>query len=253
MEESHYTGMIRRLSRPLWEKLSAMQCGVRSLRPRETMTRAHEPLSHSALLLDGWLARDVRNATGDRQLVSIQVPGDFVDLHSLPLGRLDHDVVALSAARVALFEHADIKRLMAEDEEYARQLWTLTIIDASISRHWTFRMGRMRAMARLTNFLCEMHLRLSLCGRGREGTFDLPCTQEELGQICGLSKVHVSRVLKDIREADIATIKDGTARLHDVPRAERKGVFDPGYLFLPWWGSQTGDARPATLPDAPRR
>ena len=234
MEEKHYTGMVRRLPRPLWDKLRGIQCGVRTLSAREIMTRADEPLSRSALLLDGILARDVRSASGARQLVSIQVPGDFVDLHSLPLGRLDHDVVAMSTAKVALFEHDDIKRLMAEDEEHARQLWALTIIDASISRHWTFRMGSMRAMAQLTNFLCEMHLRLTLCDRARDGWFELPWTQEELGQICGLSKVHVSRVLKDIREAGIATVRDGKAQIHDISRAERLGVFDPGYLFLPW-------------------
>ena len=113
-------------------------------------------------------------------------------------------------------------------------LWSLTLIDASISRQWTFRMGRMRALAGMANFLCEMHLRLTLCGRAEGGRFELPWTQPELGKVCGLSSVHVSRVLRDLREAGIATVKGGTVVMHDLEKAARIGVFDPRYLFLPW-------------------
>lgn len=236
MQEKHYTGMVRRLPRPLWEMIQDIQCDTRDLRAREIMTRAEQPLSHSALLLDGILARDVRNATGARQLVAIQVPGDFVDLHSLPLGSLDHDVVAMSNAQVALFRHDDLKDIMSRDEDYAQALWSLTMIDASINRHWTFRMGTMRALAGMANFLCEMHLRLTLCGRQENGRFALPWTQAELGQICGMSSVHVSRVLKDLREAGIATVRNGEATMHDPEKAARFGDFDPRYLFLPWDG-----------------
>ena len=234
MEDRHYTGMVRRLPRPVWRMLRDAQCGSVTLAANQVMTRAEQPLTRSALLLDGILARDVRNDAGDRQRVAVQVPGDFVDLHSLPLGMLDHDVVAMSRARVALFEHEDIKAIMEKDADYARALWGLTLVDASISRHWTFRLGRMRALAGMANFLCEMHLRLTLCGRQRDGRFELPWTQAELGQICGLSSVHVSRVLRDLREAGIATVRNGEVTMHDLAKATRIGIFDPRFLFLPW-------------------
>lgn len=226
--------MVRRLSPSLWARLKDSRCGTQDLAPREAMTRAGEPLHRSALLLDGILARHVADQAGNRQMVSIQVPGDFVDLHGLPLRRLDHDVVAMSRARVALFEHGALEAIMAEDAEHARQLWALTMIDAAINRHWTHRMGQLRALAGMANFLCEMHLRLRLCGRVEEGRFALPWTQDELGQICGLSAVHVNRVLRDLREAGVATVRGGEAVLHDPDQAERIGLFDPGYLFLPW-------------------
>ncbi|GGL63222.1 Crp/Fnr family transcriptional regulator [Wenxinia marina] len=235
MDDTNYTGMVRRLSPDLWRRLSEAHSGSIDLSPREVMTRAGQRLHRSALLLDGIIAREVTDRGGNRQIVSIQVPGDFVDLHGLPLKQLDHDVVAMGPARVALFEHDDLERLMGDDAEYARALWSLTMIDASISRHWTFRMGQLRALAGMANFLCEMQIRLQLCGRADGSTpFALPWTQGELGQICGMSVVHVNRVLRDLREAGIATVRNGEATMHDRARAERIGLFDAGYLYLPW-------------------
>ena len=235
MDDTNYTGMIRRISTSLWEKLKDIQCDLQVLDTRTVMTRAQEPLHRSTLLLDGLLVRHVRDGQGNQQMVSIQVPDDFVDLHGLPLGRLDHDVFSLGAARIAVFEHDDLKRLMAESEEDARQLWELTMIDASIHRHWTYRMGRLRALPGMANFLCEMHTRLQLCGRADGSTpFSLPWTQGELGQICGMSVVHVNRVLRDLREAGVATVRNGEATMHDRARAERTGLFHAGYLYLPW-------------------
>ena len=240
MQEKDYSGMVRRLPRPLWEMIRDIQCDTRDLKAREIMTRAEQPLSHSALLLDGILARDVRNEfSGARQLVAIQVPGDFVDLHSLPLGSLDHDVVAMSDAQVALFRYEDLKEIMSRDEDHAQALWSLTMIVASINRHWTFRMGTMRALACMANFLCEMHLRLTLCNRQKDGQFVLPWTQVELGQICGISSVHVSRVLKDLREAGLATVRAGEATMHDRENAANIGNFDPKCRFLPRDGNRS--------------
>ena len=45
-------------------------------------------------------------------MVAIEVPGDFVDLHSFPLGCLDHDVSTLTEVRVAVFPHAKLRRLL---------------------------------------------------------------------------------------------------------------------------------------------
>ena len=235
MEDRHRTGMVRRLPVPLWDRLRGICSGTRVLDPRETMTRAGEPLHLSTLLLDGLMARHKRGG-GERQMVALQVPGDFVDLHGLPLGALDHDVAAVGRAEVALFEHGAIEALMAEDAEQARELWALTMIDAAIHRHWTFRMGSLRAMAGMANFLSELQLRLTLAGRTEGSRFPLPLTQAELGDICGISAVHVNRVLRDLREAGLCTLQGSTVEVHDLAGLNAMGRFEPDYLFLPWEG-----------------
>jgi CRP-like cAMP-binding protein len=45
--------------------------------------------------------------------------------------------------------------------------------------------------------------------------FPVPMTQEEIADFCGISPVHVNRVLKSFREGGILTLKGGTCRVHD--------------------------------------
>ena len=56
----------------------------------QIVIRAGEELSNSLLLIDGWLARSKDLAGGERQVMQLHVAGDFADLHSFTLKRLDH-------------------------------------------------------------------------------------------------------------------------------------------------------------------
>lgn len=226
--------MIGKVSEPLWARLCACCSEIMTLPARSTMTRAGEKVTTSVLLLDGLMVRQIVDRAGDLLKVSLQVPGDFVDLHALPLGRLDHDVLTVNEARIALFPHEDIKAIMDDDAEYARALWAQTMIDASIHRQWTFRLGRLRAMAAMANFMCEMDVRMSQCGRSDGTAFPLPLTQSDLADFCGLSPVHVNRVLRDLRDAGLCTFRNGVVKVLDRAGLVKAGSFNPDYLFLPW-------------------
>lgn len=229
-------GMARHMSEPLWRRLGGACTEIRRLPPRACLSKAGDPLRQSALLLEGIMVRYVGNVEGaraGRQLVSMQLPGDFVDLHALPLERLDHDVCTLTMARVALFPHGALREFIAADPEDARTLWKLTMIDASIHRHWIYRGGTLRAMAAMADFICEMHARMGACGLVKEGRVPLPMLHSDLAEICGISNVHVSRVVKDLRDGGLCTLRDGVAEIHDGPALRRLAGFDPAYLYLP--------------------
>lgn len=236
LDARYHCGMARHISPALWRRLDHACTEIRTLGPRETFSTAGETVRFSALLLEGLMVRYVVSDRGpqpSRQMVSIQVPGDFVDLHALPLKRLDHDVCTLTRARIALFPHEALERIIAASSEDARTLWKLTMIDASIHRHWIYRGGTLRAMAAMADFLCEMDTRLSACGLVDHGRVPLPLLQSDLAEICGISNVHVSRVAKDLRDAGLSTLRDGLAQIHDRSALQKLAGFDPGYLYLP--------------------
>ncbi|MFN0263973.1 Crp/Fnr family transcriptional regulator [Tepidamorphus sp. 3E244] len=235
LAEDDHTGMVGRLEGHLWDRLREACSDIRLVGPKEYLSRAGEPITQSALLLDGIMVRSIApsSARPENQLmVAIQVPGDFVDLHGLPLGRLDHDVRTLTASRVAFFPHDALEEIM-EDVEDARALWELTMIDAAIHRHWTYRSGRLRALASMADFLCEYDLRMQQAGRVVEDRLPLPLMQADLAEVTGLSKVHVSRVLKDLRDAGLCTVRNGVAEIHDRPGLRKIAGYDPAYLYLP--------------------
>ena len=70
-----------------------------------TVIRHGQDVHSSTLLLEGWMARVKDLPNGQRQIVEISVPGDFTDLHGFTLKKLDHDIVTLTACKVALVPH----------------------------------------------------------------------------------------------------------------------------------------------------
>ena len=206
---------------------------------RKIVMRRGEAVRQSTMLVSGFMCRYMDARDGYRQLVSVQVPGDFVDLHGYPLQRLDHDLATLSECVVATVPHDKLTQLTEAYPHLARLMWFSTLLDAAMHREWIFRLGRLEAVGRLAHFLCETHARLAAVGRVDGGRFDFPLTQQDLGEACGLTSVHINRTVRRLREAGLAEIVNREVRILDLPRLASLGEFEGDYLFL-------GDADPPT-------
>ncbi|NDV01821.1 Crp/Fnr family transcriptional regulator [Pseudoroseicyclus tamaricis] len=224
-------GMVGRLSPELRARLAPLCSETRVVEGRRLFSTAQERLDESVLLLDGLMGRYVRDKQGRQQMVAIQVPLDFVDLHSFPLGSLDHEVEALTTARLAVFPHETLRAALRDDYELMEALWRLTLIDGAIHRHWTFRLGRLRALAGIANFLAEMDCRMRIAGVGEEGGYALPLTQPDLSDACGMSPVHVNRILRELREAEICTLAGGHVQIMNRDKLYRTGDFRQDFLY----------------------
>lgn len=223
-------------------RLEATITEIRTIGRRRNVVRHGTPIKESLYLVRGCMCRYIDNNQGDRQLVSIQVPGDFVDLHAYPLKVLDHDVCTLTEVDVAIVRHDDLDRLVAEEPALARKLWFSTLLDAAIHREWIFKLGRLPSIGRVAHFLCETELRLRAAGLSDGLRFALPLTQADIAEICGLTSIHVNRVLRDLREQGLCTLRAGLVEIHEPRALARLGEFDPAYLYVDQTAVAAGEA-----------
>lgn len=205
---------------------------VRVLPARQTLTCEDKTVDASTYLIEGLMCRYVDGRRGQRQLVAIHVPGDFVDLQSFPLERIDHAVTSLTDATIATVRHETLIGLMARHPELVRLLWFSTMLDAAISREWIFRLGNLPAIGRVAHFCCEMATRLSIVGEGDGKQFTLPLTQADIADACGLTPEHVNRVFRQLREGGIFQFADGVLEIGNPEEARTIGHFDPGFLYI---------------------
>jgi len=212
--------------------LEAAVLETRLLPADQVAVRQGEPVNVSILLVHGFMTRRVDAADGRRHLVGGHVPGDFVDLHAYVLKKLDHDVAALTDATVAIVPHARLERIQSECESLTRRLWFLTLQDAAIHRQWIYRLSSLNAYQRIAHFLCEINARLLAIGASDGAVFELPMTQVDLGEVCSLTNVHVNRVLRQLRENELCTVRASRVEIHDLKALVAAGQFDSQYLFL---------------------
>ena len=211
------------------EVLESAILEVRSLEARQTVIEAFCEVDISTILIDGLMSRYIDDRRGMRQLVAVHVPGEFVDLHAYPMKQLDHSVGTLTPVQVGI---VPLKEVLDPRPELARKLWFSTLIDAAMHRTWLFRLGRLDAVGRVAHFICETNERFKAVGLSDGRQFSLDLTQTDLAEVCGLTNVHINRVIRQLREANLCVFRSSTVEIIDPIGLARRGDFDPAYLYL---------------------
>jgi CRP-like cAMP-binding protein len=112
-------------------------------------------------------------------------------------------------------------------------MWIDTLVDAAIFREWIMNVGRRDARTRLAHLFCEFSLRLKLAGLGHHSDYELPMTQEQLGDATGLTPVHVNRTIKTMeRDGLIQRSSARSIQIGDWRKLAKVGEFDSTYLHM---------------------
>jgi CRP-like cAMP-binding protein len=214
------------------EAIRSLFSEVREVPADKTLVRAGDRLNISLLLLDGLLCRYKDLRDGSRQISELHVAGDFADLHSFTLKRLDHSVMTLTPCRIAVAPHDRIMAVTTAHPHLTRLFWLTTNIDAAIHREWVLSLGRRTAMARIAHLFCELRERLALVGLADDTGYALALTQTDLAECLGLTAVHVNRTLRELRECGLVEFRGRRVTIRDLAGLQRVAEFDPAYLNL---------------------
>ncbi|RYZ67427.1 MAG: Crp/Fnr family transcriptional regulator [Proteobacteria bacterium] len=189
--------------------------------------------ARSTLLLHGWASRYSTLVDGRRQMLALHIAGDFVDLHSYPLKVMDHSVGALTDCTTVSIPHERLRRLTEDDPHLGRVLWLMTLIDSAILRKWLLGAGQQTALEHAAHLYCELYTRLDIAGIAKpDHCFALPLSQAEFGDALGITPVHVSRTLSELRARNLLEWRRGKAQILDWPKLSRLAEFDPVYLSI---------------------
>ncbi|MCK1546839.1 Crp/Fnr family transcriptional regulator [Bradyrhizobium sp. 160] len=186
--------------------------------------------SESCLIVDGFAFRSKLTPDGQRQILSLHMPGEIPDLQSLHLHVMDHDLTTLTECTLGFIKHDALRELNQRRPNVAAALWRETLIDSAIFREWIVNVGRRPARVRMAHLLAELYERLELIGRTTKGSFELPITQIELADCLGLSVVHVNRILQQLRHDGLVATERRTFHLLDKAKVEEVGQFEKIYL-----------------------
>jgi CRP-like cAMP-binding protein len=169
-------------------------------------------------LLDGWGCQ-VRELPGRRQIFAFVLPGDMI-------GRLPRDPVeetSFSYKALTPVTLIDAGVLCADLGSGAPRFPDIQAAITSFhgrARSRLFdhvvRLGARMAYQSMAHLLLELHDRQTEVGLAQDGRFAFPIGQERLGEMLGLSSMHVHRTLAKLKQ-------DGHL------------LVGPGWLALPRW------------------
>jgi CRP-like cAMP-binding protein len=212
--------------------IRALPVTYRTLEHATYMVREGEPPEYCTVLLTGFAYRHKVTGDGERQILSVHMPGEFLDLQNSFLRVADHNVQALTRCEIAAIPVPALEALASRYPRISRAMWIDTLIDASVFREWMVNVGRRDSTSRIAHLLCEYALRLHAAGLAEERRYELPMTQEQLADAVGLTPVHVNRVLKELGRMKLIIRDKRAVEIIDWERLRHVGDFNSRYLHF---------------------
>ena len=214
------------------EALLSLPYRLQTFDPGNYLVREGSSATHCALIVSGFACRHKVTIDGARQIISVHIPGDFIDLEGAMLAIADHNVQTLTRCELALVPLEAVRRLATEHPNIARAMWVDALVDSSIFREWVVNVGRRDARARIAHLLCEFARRLEVAGLANHEGYELPMTQEHLADATGLTPVHVNRTLKALEREGLVVRNRRFVGIPDWEHLRAVGGFSELYLHL---------------------
>ncbi len=210
--------------------LADMQSNVMKVKRGRQLTQEGQTGHQAFVLQAGWACSYKLLPDGARQIISFPIAGDIVGLRSVLLRTADHSFSAVTDAVVNPVEGTHVMRCVAEFPRLgAALLWAASRDEAMVVEHLVG-IGRRSALERTAHFFMELAERLSLIGEATETEFKCPLSQFVLADALGLTAIHINRVLRQLRESRLLTVRKGTVAIHDLGALRKLAGFQGGYL-----------------------
>lgn len=179
-------------------------------------------------LFDGWAARYRRLPDGSRQIFDILLAGDMIGLESVMLGTVKHSVEAITPVTLCVLEGRRLPDLFREHPALALSIFRTRIEEEQRADVRLALLGRRRAFSRVAYLLLETCDRLRQRGMVNGGnTYHFPLTRRHIADATGLSHMHLTRVLKEMREKRLALIDRAALIVYDWENLAERAEYVP--------------------------
>ena len=163
---------------------------------RKCLCREGERSSRFYVLKHGLVASSMNLASGRRQITRLHFPGDLLGLPGIGLDETVSTLTPLTDVTASWFDKATLGRLFADHPRIGALFFMIAqhervkLIDRVVS------LGQTSARSRIAAVLIQIQDRLRTSNPAIGTTIPLPLNQTELGDMTGLTSVHVNRTLR---------------------------------------------------------
>lgn len=181
-------------------------------------------------LVDGIAIRYSALRNGRRHILNVVLPGDFIGFPACFFDSSLYSVMALTDAAVAAISFEQLHELFSRHPRLGAAISWLFSCEAAMYAERLISIGQRSAVERVAHFLLELLTRLQVIGLGDECAFQMPLTQEHIGEILGLTGVHISRTLRQLRNEGLVIMEDHRVEIKNFEALSALGDFEHAHL-----------------------
>ncbi|MGB7407388.1 MAG: Crp/Fnr family transcriptional regulator [Pontixanthobacter sp.] len=168
------------------------------------------------IVASGWLHGSTELSGGCRQILRFYFVGDLTATFSIAWGVSAATLTAVSDCTLYEFSRNALGQLFRDQPRLGAFLYGIGASEQVAMADRLASVGRTDGMRRVGTLLLDIRSRLRVVDGVNSGAFELPLTQQDLGDAVGLTKTHVNRILKTLAEEGLVERDGKIIRIVDV-------------------------------------
>lgn len=198
--------------------MQKFKSGELEVDPGTTLMTEGASSPHLYTVLDGMGLRYKSLETGERQVISFILPGDFIGLQAGVMSEMQHSVEATTRMKLCVFDRKMLWTMFSDHPDRAFDLTWLAAVEEHFLGESLAILGHMQGIERIARAFVQLHDRAAALGMVKGAQIVLPYRQQDLADALGLSLVHTNKTLKLLREDGVAVWSDGMLTILDYKR-----------------------------------
>ncbi|QTR44702.1 Crp/Fnr family transcriptional regulator [Thiothrix litoralis] len=224
----HYTSLSDRDEQLLRE----LEKDEISYRPRTRLAFSDNP-SHLFVVKSGWLYRYEQLDETRRQVLRIHYPGDIVGLTDVAMKAACGEMMTVTKTVLCPFPKRRLDDIFIHSPRLTALLFSLGVLKQIVLQDRMKIMGRASAPHKVAHFMLEMHARLRIHSpAGVLNRFEMPLTQDVIGDAIGLTNVSVSNAMTQLAFEGYCTCQHREVTLHELDKLKKLINFQDRYFEI---------------------
>jgi len=196
------------------EEVTALRQPHRQVAARRVIFHEGDRLKEIYQLYDGWAFRYKVLKDGRRQILSVLLPGDCVNMPVMFADHINYSVKTLTPVSFCVFNASQFFHFISASPLTTKRAGLYCANVQAQAEELILDLGCRSAYDRVGRLIAGIVSRLRV--RGVVGPiFPLPLTQLHIADATGLTPVHIGRILGEMRHAKLLDVKRGYLTLHD--------------------------------------
>lgn len=206
--------------------LTALEKDVRDFPAGSVLSEAGDEAGRFFSLHSGWACATRLLADGQRQVLDIFLAGQIMGMRDIGFSRTQTELTALTDIKACPFPGEYLDEVFERAPRLARIFFLKLVREHALLTERIINIGRRSAAHRVAHFLLEMKVRLHV----PEPEFEMPLNQDVIADALGISSVHVSRTLGQLRDEGLVRVERNRVLIDDLDGLVELAGFDPAYL-----------------------
>ncbi|MBC8130676.1 MAG: Crp/Fnr family transcriptional regulator [Rhizobiaceae bacterium] len=165
---------------------------------RDIVVEQGERIADIYVVKNGWICGHVSNASGVDLIAEIFYPGDVLGMSQLAFETSTVTYIAATELSLCPFPKEALKTIFREHPRLVALFFAFTTLERATMIDRLRAMGQMSARDCVGLFFLQTKARLKITGRAGATWFQMPLSQELIGNAVGLSTVSVNRAIRQL-------------------------------------------------------